>query len=99
MTRDENRKLVEGLRPLLEVAFKAAIESGVEINAHASAECTAWIDIGDYRLLIVGGNMVLRYEPPMGKTEEWEDEWKEDVSALVGQTEKAPSELQLQGDK
>lgn len=98
MTRKKNRKLVEGLRPLLEDSFKAAMESGVEINVHVSAGGTAWLDIGDYSLLIVCGYMILRYNP-MGKIEEWDDEWREDVSALVGQIEKSPSERQLQGDK
>ena len=97
MTREENRKLVEGLRPLLEDSFKAAMESGVKINVYASTKGNAWIDIGDYSLLIVGESMVLRYNP-MGKIEEWEDEWREDVSALVSQTEKSPSERQLQGE-
>lgn len=83
MTREENRKLVEGLRrPLLELAFKKAVEAGVEINVHASEKGTAWLDIGDYNLVISGGNMTLRYNPK-GRIEEWEDEWREDVSELL----------------
>lgn len=97
MTREENRKLVEGLRPLLEDSFKATMESGIGINVYASAEGTSWIDVGDYRLLIANGIMILLYEPK-GNTDEWEEEWREDVSALFSQTEKSPSERQLQGE-
>lgn len=82
MTREENRKLVEGLRPLLEDSFKAAMESGIGINVHASAEGTSWLDIGDYSLLISNGNMILEYRP-RGKG--WEEEWREDVQHLTRQ--------------
>ena len=98
MTREENRKLVEGLRPLLEDSFKAAMESGIGINVYVSAEGTAWLDIGDYSLLIVGGDMTLRYNP-MGKIEEWDDEWREDVSALVGQIENPPQSGNSKGTR
>lgn len=36
MTREENRKLVEELRPLLETISKSAIVLEVGINIHAS---------------------------------------------------------------
>lgn len=97
MTREENRKLVEELRPLLELVFKSAMKSGVSVNIDAFDDGTAWLDVEDYRLLIINGSMTLSYQPN-GRIPEWEYEWREDVSALVGQIEKSPSERQLQGE-
>ena len=82
MTREENRELVEALRPSLETIFKSAIVLEVGINIKASEKGTAWLDIGDYSLVIIGGNMILRYNPK-GRIEEWKDEWREDISELL----------------
>ena len=94
MTREENRKLVEGLRPLLEDSFKAAMKYGINVNIDVFDDGTAWLDVEDYRLLIINGSMTLSYQPN-GRIPEWEDEWREDASALFSQTEKSPSERQL----
>lgn len=92
MTREENRKLVEELRPLLETISKSAIVLEVGINIHASEKGTAWLDIGDYSLVIIGGNMILRYNPK-GRIEEWEDEWREDASELLAGQKMSFSEM------
>lgn len=79
MTREENKKLAESLRPILEAVVEAAEKEDVRIHLFAAndyKERYGNLEIKDYELIIIDDEIALHYRPK-GQVKEWETEWRE----------------------